>query len=261
MAKSAKTKFELQCRILQNGRPVKNFVAPFGESHHLFATSNGDDPLGITHYPLSRPISVVEISKHGTFVEIDHPWEGFLLSEGEIIEINGYSDLGKSFKITPGDFASLAWHDIRILLKVAPKEKDEKQAGKLLKSNFRGPLLAKLSKSKAESTGLTMAIFATLILFGFMLTGLNNRTQIKPERFEALPLDYVAPFVSADHIRTSPEALQNFLDRKDYIGSIFRYYRSMSTILLGKTDEISRSIFGSLVDKVEDEQGVVKRKI
>ena len=101
MAKRKNTRFELQCRILQNGRPIKDYSLPYGEHAHLFATSNGDDPLGITHYPLSRPISILDISKHGSYIEIDHPWEGYVISEGTLKEISAYHDLGKSFKIKP----------------------------------------------------------------------------------------------------------------------------------------------------------------
>ena len=100
MARSKKSKHELHCRILQNGRVLKDYSVTFGENSQLFVTGNGNDPLGITHYPLTRPIFLIDSSKHGTFVEIDHPWEGFILSEGNVTPINGYHDLGKSFKIT-----------------------------------------------------------------------------------------------------------------------------------------------------------------
>ena len=112
MSKRAK-QYVLNCRILQNGRPIKDFQTNYGENKQLSATSNGDDPLGITNYPLSRPISIVNSSKNGTYIEIDHPWEGYIISEGELNTVNGYHDLGKSFKITPGDLVSLGWHDLR----------------------------------------------------------------------------------------------------------------------------------------------------
>ena len=122
MAKKG-TKYVLSCRILQNGRPIKDYQAPYAESRQLSATSNSQDPLGITNYPLSRPISIVNATKTDTYIEIDHPWEGYIVSEGELISINGYHDLGKSFKITPGDLVSLGWHDLRFLFKVEKKPK------------------------------------------------------------------------------------------------------------------------------------------
>lgn len=260
MARKAKNKFELQCRILQNGRPIKNYVSPFGESQHLFATNNGDDPLGITHYPLSRPISLIDSSKHGTYIEIDHPWEGFIISEGKLIEINGYHDLGKSFKIKQGDVASLAWHDLRFMIKVDMPIEAKAEKASLLKGKDRGSLFANLSKSKSESTAQFMSFFAAAIILAFVVSGLQARKHQKPDRFESLPLEYVAPFVSSDHIRTAPEALQNLLDRKDYVGSIFRYYRSMSNVLLTKAGSISNSIFASLVSTVGDEQAAIREK-
>jgi hypothetical protein len=260
MARSKKSKFELQCRILQNGRPVKNYTIPYGENSHLYATGNGNDPLGITHYPLSRPISVVDTSKHGTYVEIDHPWEGFLLSEGEIIEVNGYHDLGKSFKITPGDFASLAWNDLRILLKIAPKQEEESEGSNIIPGKFRGSILVSRHSDSTDKSLMFMAIVAALGVIGAFVTGLQNRVHNKPDRFESLPLEYVAPFVSSDHIKTAPEALQKYLDREDYVGSIFRYYRSMSNVLLGQESEVSKSVFPSLVKKVELEREEVYEK-
>ena len=81
----------------------------------------------------------------------------------------------------------------------------------------------------------------------------------KPNGFERLPIEYVGPFVSPDHFLTAPE-LQEHLDRKDYLGSIFKYYRSMTSLLLGQDNELSDAIFKSLVTTVNREKKDVQDK-
>ena len=162
---SKDSKFILSFKILQNGRPIKEFDTPYGKNQRLFVTNNGDDPLGITHYPLVRPISIIEVSKNGIFLEIDLPWEGFVCTRGEITDINGYHDLGKSFQIKPGDSFSIAWNDLRVLAKISPRKGTGRKPTKLLAAKYRGPIFGGISPSKGERRSSMYAIFLTGIIF------------------------------------------------------------------------------------------------
>ena len=203
---------------------------------------------------------MIDSSKHGTFVEIDHPWEGFILSEGNVTPINGYHDLGKSFKITKKDYASLAWNDLRILIKIAQIKKPDKDVSKVIPSKFRGSLFTSGKLETSEKIAHDFAIVAAVIVNGIFIIGVGSRSPAKPESFESLPIEYVAPFVSADHIKTAPEALQDKLDRTDYISSIFKYYRNMTNVLLNNNAENSTNIFPTLVNTVSEERNQVIEK-
>lgn len=260
MSKRAK-QYVLNCRILQNGRPIKDFQTNYGENKQLSATSNGDDPLGITNYPLSRPISIVNSSKNGTYIEIDHPWEGYIISEGELNTVNGYHDLGKSFKITPGDIVSLGWHDLRFLFKIEKKSIAQKKPISMLRGKDRGPLFKKIGSGKDEAVGLYSGLILAIIFFGFIIAGLMQRVGTRPDTIEQLSLEYAGPFVSPDHVITAPEALQDNLDRSNYLRSIYAYYRSMASTLLGIEENIDDSMTSpTLVEVVSKEEGEFARK-
>lgn len=259
MANRPSTKQELVCRILQNGRQVKNFRTTFGETKHLFLNNVSGDPLGVTLYPLSRPISVVNATKNGTYIEIDHPWDGFLMSGGEMIKITGYRDLGKSFRFTPGDIASLGWNDLRILIKVEQStSKTQFSLPKIstLKPKYRTPLAEMLFPSSEFKKSFLYGLIAACFVFVGIVIVLNTNETRRPSSFEELPLDYIGPFISSDHITTAPEALQKNFNSENPIAAIVPFYRSMTKTLLGVEHKYDTEISQSFLSALKQERQV-----
>lgn len=250
------TKYNLTCRILQNGRIVKTFETPFDENGHFFITSNVDDPLGITLYPLSRPISVFTTSKNGTYIEIDHPWEGFIQSGGEVLEVKGYHQLGKSFRFSPGDIASLGWNDLRFLAKVEPRGKSRRKwpVPKFLPGDLRGSFISDWFGDAPIRKASVYAVVASLVSAAIFYSAVIFTQKERPREFEQLPLSYLGSFISPDHLVHAPETLQDLLNPDDLIGSIVKFYRNLTWLLLGTTSGEIPAISETFERLVESEK-------
>ena len=224
---------------LQNGIPVVEKCFTLGRSRELYLTADQKGDFALPLYPLPCDIKLVEIHKNALELFIEEDWRGVLSSQKRIIKLDKRNLNLSSFLLENGDYATVAHKDIRILIKVGfpePLYKDEE----VKKSRtYRANPFSFISLDKYEKLVFAGSAVFSILLFAILTSALYFRTDLRPKRFEDLDKTYILPFINQDHFTTSPEVLQEKLNRSNYINSILKYYRSAISIITGRTSQSS----------------------
>jgi hypothetical protein len=217
--------YQVEIRILQNGAAIKDVSLPLKASGVLSLSSKESDILGLNLYPLSRNIPILKIGKHEAQVLIDHTWEGFVVSSGNMKDVVPHKSLGDTFVMKPGDFASLAWHDLRLLIYIRePIGKSKTRRGS--DSKYLSSPLSTLINDKWQWGAHLLAVGSCLFLFAAFWTGLTSLPDHRPESFEDLDSSYTLPFINPDLLKIAPEVLQEDLDVTRPIHSLLAWHRN-----------------------------------
>src|SRR5690606_4655894 len=187
-------------------------------------------------------------------------WEGFCTSGGELVNI-GQSDRGRRIaQLEPGDYGSISRGDLRILFKIAPLRKTLEKTKRMPRS-YRQSIFTGFIRGSSEKAAALAAVMFLAIGFRGVVSGFYYRGYHKPTKIDHLADNYVVPFVSADHLLHSPEALQGSLDRRDYLRSTMAFYRSLTSVMMGWSGFDNRHVFPSTAELYRDLYRAVGEKI
>jgi len=231
---SQRIRHRLYVEVLQNGSSLLAVHLPIRRRGHLALTSQGRGPFVVPHYPLSDGrLEFLRFVPGGVELDVDHRWEGFCTSKGDLITLKRQSRGRHQVLMQLGDYASVTESDLRIMIKLAPLEPLTKTAMSGTSPAYRKPLLSLLFASRLELHMGLLGLLMTSILIGGALTGLLNRPYHRATKLSDVAAEYALPFIAPDHLRTAPEALQENLDRKHLAASVMSYYEALTAALMG----------------------------
>jgi len=229
-----RTRHRLYVEVLQNGSSLLAVHLPIKRRGHLALTSQGRGPFVVPHYPLSDGrLEFLRFVPGGVELDVDHRWEGFCTSKGELITLKRQSRGRHQVLMQLGDYASVTESDLRIMIKLAPLGPRTKSAMSGTNPAYRKPMLSLVFASRLELQMGLLGLLMTSILIGGALTGLLNRPYHRSTKLSEVAAEYALPFIAPDHLRTAPEALQEHLDRRHPVASIMSYYEALTAALMG----------------------------
>ena len=249
MSKKKKNKTpHIYIEVLQNGAPIVDHDQPLSGRHKLSITSGLRGELALPLYPLPAPIELIKIHKSECFLHIQPNFGGFYTSTGAITDLFPHEHTEDTIPMIPGDYASLILGDLRILIRIGDPpirppvvKRDRSYAGSIYQLAF---------SNKQEFTVGLSAFFASAFLFLCGLAGFQYHEINRPQNFEQLAEAYTLPFIAPENISSSPEALQDHLNRDRYIPSIVTYYRNLIHIISG-TGGKNHLFYESLARKIK----------
>ena len=233
--------------LLQNGQPLSSVVKPYWKQDSIKLTANPRGELSAPYYPLSTDIEVARITGSGIEIELDHNWEGFTTFEGRIEEISSDRKTDYIHMMKPGDYGSIAYNDLRILIRVGRKRKVKAETltrGKV----SRAPLSSYWIESSFELKALGAGLVAASWIFASFVFGLANRADTRPKKLSDLKEVYTLPFVNPKHLEYLPEALQGNLNRRRLVGSVYDHYTDIAQVLMGYFPQKKTSLFDTTLN-------------
>lgn len=235
--KRAGSRLFAHVEVLQNGATVAASQRPLSRLGTLALTSQVTGELALPHYPL--PNGRVEFLQAGSAnaarLVVDPQWEGLCSQQGTPRYFNaGERGGGREVLLHKGDYASIAHGDLRILVKIGPKKAKDRASGLKGTAPAYRPWIWKAFVTRPEErwTFLAGGLMATGIMAG-VVTGLKSNHQRPPRSLVEIDEKYALSFVAPDHLRTSPEALQENLDRTQFTRSTIEFYESFVAMLMG----------------------------
>ena len=228
-------KHRLHIEVLQNGAPLLSVSLKLKHRGHLALTSRGHGPFVLPHYPLSDGrLEFLRFVPGGIELDVDHGWEGFCTSRGDLVTLKRQSRGRHRVMMQHGDYASITENDLRIMIKLAPPvlRPDNSRSG--TDPSYRKPLLSLVFASKLEVQMGLVGLMMASILIGSAAFGLLKRPFHRATQLADVAPAYALPFIAPEHLRTAPEALQDRLDRRQWIGSVLSYYKSLTAALMGR---------------------------
>lgn len=234
--KKSNNDFYIFVEVLQNGVPVTWTEKPISNRGKLVLSNNYKGDLAIPLYPFSEDINIIRFSKGRIFLTLDQPWHGIIKSNGNVNQIMADDRArGFEFQLVPEDYATLSLNDLKLLIRLGKKSTSAETFAKM--KGYSGNLIRLFFPEKRDVSTLIGAGLITATIFGGLITLSLAYEDIRPQKLEELSEEYILPFIAPDHIRTSPEALQEHLDRKNYVPSVVRYYRQLSNTIAGNLND------------------------
>lgn len=230
MAKSQN--LELHVKILQNGHPVAETVKSVRNHNNVVITTSYKGDLTLPFYPLAKDIDLFTVKNKKVRLRFDLPWAGFITSHGEILDFDAHKIDSTPVFIGKDDYGSIYYNDLRVLFKLQAKAKSKTISVKKDKS-YKASLLSLLFDGRSEGIGFAWAFMLSLIVFAGILSWSYMTPDTRPHYFYQLSNNYTLPFIHPDHLETAPEALQNDLDRTNYVQSVILFNESRSNLIMG----------------------------
>jgi len=246
LAKTVQTAaLDVSLEVLQNGIPVAATTRRFGHTSDVVISSAEGAALSLPNYPLTGAMVVVTSRKGKTFIVLDRPWEGFVVSGGEHTEVERTERSYREIPIGKGDYASLALGDLRLLVKVAPKTVVRPTK---IDPAYRGSLVGLLVQDGHDAKGLFLGVLIAIVVAGGFIGALSATKPWRPKDASELSESYTVPFINPANLRNAPEALQDSLDRTRFIPSVTSYYSSLIGMVLGWKGVDEQMLYDTSVD-------------
>jgi hypothetical protein len=230
--------------VLQNGVSIASDTYPIGKSRIVELTNQKSRGLLIPHYPLpNNAIPFLFIYKNEIRLLVPFKWEGFCTTNGSPVTISTTDGTSsREVALVKGDYASLFYDDLRIMLKLSPiipSESLDRKVG----SAFRQSISKFLLSSKEEAPGLAFGCLAAVVIIGCFLFGLLARPSERPTSIRDIPEEYLLAFISPDLLRNAPEALKLRLNRRQFATSVLDHYQDVTSILSNDSTPINSKYF------------------
>lgn len=206
--------------VHQNGELLSKTERPLKKSGAIFLTADPKGELTAPYYPLPSDVRLLRMTDRGVEVDLDPNWEGFTTHDGKIETISSDRRSAYTHILKRGDFGSIAYHDLRILIRIG-REHVPRQAQIRPSREYSGSLIE--FWWGRELTGLWVGIFASLVLTLGFVFGLKARPDDRPKNFVDLPDDYTLPFINPLHLSQGPESQQDSYNRRRPIHSAVRF--------------------------------------
>lgn len=220
-------------KILQNGIPIAENTFSLNKTKTVWMTADAKGDLAIPLYPLPCDSKVADIHSEGVDLYVEDDWRGVVSTHKRIIKIDKRNPNVTSYHLVPGDYASIALKDIRVMVKVGFPHSTAKKDVVKKKRTYRGSFIPHPDLSKPELISLAASAAFTAAVFAILYSGLYFKKDTRPQKFEQLDKTFILPFMHSDYFTTAPEVIQENLNRKDYINSILKYYRAFVHSLMG----------------------------
>jgi hypothetical protein len=170
----------------------------------------------------------MRVDKHGVHIETRANWEGFVTSNGEVVELTNRK--GTNLTLKTGDYGTIYYGDLQILIRLG---KPRSASYRKEKPKCRPSLLSLAFYSSIEKKVMAIAMVAAVLVLVPAIYFVMNKKSARPTSLADLRDEYIESFVYPDHFSTIPEALQNHLDRSNYPRAVINYYNSIAELLIG----------------------------
>ncbi|MFW7378254.1 MAG: hypothetical protein ACOH5I_05575 [Oligoflexus sp.] len=237
--------------VLQNGELLSQTNRPFHKPGKIFLSSNPESELTAPFYPLPTDIQLINITRRGAEVDLDPNWEGFTTYNGKIEEISSNQRTNYTHIMKEGDYGSIAYNDLRILIRIG-KERPKKKELARPSREYHASLFGIWFATSLERKILLVSLVASLWIFGGILYGFLNRPDDRPTDVTHLRPEYTLPFIHPMHLTHLPEALQNQYQRNNVIGSAFRFYKNFAATIMNFPVNWNSVIFRNTYDRYQE---------
>lgn len=231
---------KLFIEVLQNGFSVCSQALSLSRRAIVTLGTDSKATLTLPHYPLPARVELFQLSKHGVHLEIRSSWEGFVTSDGEIVDLA--SNKGNTISMRAGDYGTIYYGDLQILVRIGKPWAQKVQRGQ---RRFKPELLSLAFYSTLEMKVMAGATFVAAMIFMAMTFLATNTSITRPSTLADLAPRYIESVMYPDHFETLPEALQSKLNRTNYAKSAIGYYRTISELLTGRPLTSPELIFES----------------
>jgi hypothetical protein len=133
-----------------------------------------------------------------------------------------------------GDFGSIAYNDLRILIRIGREHKSHKAAAKY-NGQYKGSIV-EFWWGK-EFSGLWAGLAVATVLMGGFVFGLKSRPDDSPSSFIELPDEYTLPFIHPLHLSQGPESMQANYGRRQMIISAVKFTEDFVDVALDLSPE------------------------
>ena len=250
--KAKRPELLVHLEVLQNGATLTKTTVPLRRSGSLTLTSSGDGPLALPHYPLPEGrLEFLRFSGDRITLVVDYKWEGFCTSKGELVNITRGDRGQRTLVLHKGDYASITYDNLRLLIKLAPPVKPEPERHGTARA-YRRNFFAHFFPTQHERLAALVAAGLAGALVGGALIGLLARKSSRPHELADINEEYVLPFIAPDHLRYAPEALQSHLDRRQEVRNVLDYYDSVTDVLMSWPAPHASYLFPTTVDLYRD---------
>lgn len=215
--------------VLQNGREVCARRYSYGASRKIALSNHNVKKLFVDSYGIAHDLPVLMSSKTGVRILDVGKMSGYVVTGNSHMRLGQALD-DQDFRLKPGDAASLSKMDLRILVKIAPRDRGGATAKR---RPLNIPFFDMWIGSARNGKVLGFAALLTLIVLSGVVAGLLEKGDLRPKKLYQLDRAYLMPFIAAEHFRTLPEALQSNLDRNTPIFQLLSHYKAMTHVMLG----------------------------
>jgi len=253
MAKKSRNKLYLYIKVLQNGATLASIEKELNKEA-LKLTSSGSGPLALPYYPIAnKQYQFLSCTKSGAKLIIEHGWEGFATSSGELVRLTRQEKGHSTIDMIRGDYASITHNDLRIMIKITNEKpisykKPKSGVSKSYKGSFSGLYLG----TNSERVAFGSAVLVSLVIVGSFAFGLMGRSTYKPTNIAEIRPEYSFPFIHPKHFETAPEALQRNYNRLLPVRSVIDYYSAVAENLIGIKVHNERLLFPTSIVKSQD---------
>ncbi len=220
--------------VLQNGHELVQREIPMKRRGRLKLTADPNGLFAVPYYPFSQDEDeFLEFTRNGCKINVDYHWEGIATEKGELRHFHLGDRNREDVILTRNDYASLTNDDLHILIKIVPVKAYAAPERLFTAKTYRDNFFKMLVPSAFEGQMLALAGGISVFLLSCFVFGLKSR--YVPDRLDPFSVgkEYVLPFISAEHFRRAPEALQEHLQRKSLIKGVVTYYQELTRTLLG----------------------------
>lgn len=262
MKRPSKNQLYIHVQVLQSGTTLVA-VEKTLRREVLKLTSRGDGPFVLPYYPIiNNHYDFLHCHKNGAKIVVDHAWEGFATSRGELVRISRQEKGQSLIEMIRGDYASITHNDLRIMVKItAEKTRAAKKRGIFVSGSYKGSFGGLLVNTSNERLALgTAALISTVIIGGFAF-GLLKRDTFKPKSIADIMPEYSIPFIAPKHFETAPEALQKKYNRINPVRSVIDYYTSVAENLMGLEIGNKEVLFPSSILRSKEQHEAVAADI
>ncbi len=248
MAKSSKNKLYLYIKVLQNGATLAAIEKDL-QKENLKITSKGTGPLVLPFYPITNTqYEFLSCTKSGAQLIIEHGWEGFATTKGELVRITRQEKGQSTIEMVRGDYASITHNDLRIMVKITnEKPKTVKKPKTGISKSYKGGLVGLHLSNKTERAVFGSALLVASVLVGSFVFGLIGRKTYLPQSIAEIKPEISLTFVHPKHLETAPEALQKNYNRINPVRSVIDYYSAVTESMIGIEVRNERLLFPSSV--------------
>ena len=232
---------------LQNGYRICHLKQHVKFGRKVKITPLFDDGISIPFYHLTKEFVLLKVIKnHKIELNLTLPFSGILTSNNKTIYLKDSAPLGKTYLLTEGDYASLAYRDLRFLIKINQASLEEPPTRR--NPHYYPKLSALIFRDGIEVLSSSLGFLISGFLFACLITGFLTRSSDFPKGLEDLEKKYVLPFVHQSSLATLPEALKFHLNRTKYIPSLIKYYENVTALFNNWPIEDESYLFASSID-------------
>lgn len=260
MAKNNSTsKSKVFIEVLQNGEFLAETSRPYKKRGLVKISSGLSGDLSLPFYPLAQDIKLIQITRKGVKLFLDSTWEGFITCDGQPINIVYGRHDTRSYIMREGDYGSICYKDLRVLIRIGPDQNKPKSIP--LDPKYKGKMKHLIFDNRTNFPVMAIAALCSLIMLGAPILGLIKRPDLRPKKLIDLDETYTLAFIHPSHLKLLPEALQTNLDRDKPVASAIKYYENLTSLFLGDNPTEDKYIFPTSRELYKNMYAENKQKI